>query len=172
MRTYTKREIAHLLRVSPRTVADDAKFLNLSPQVGDRMENRYSQSDYNLICQLRKHCADKTNTRDSFVPSTEVEIVSDDQLTVHRMEAAPTAIDIYQESLELGLSQDPLFDLELLQRISDRHYLMPAQRLAPILGLKPSTLLKKKTHCHCGFICTKEAIVGGKMLWKVSSNRS
>jgi hypothetical protein len=170
MKTYTKKEIAYLLKISVRTVEDDARALKLSPTQGDRGENLYSQSDYNLIRQMRKHCADKTNTRDSFVPSSEVEIMQDDHLQVTRIKPQVPALNLIQESLELGLSQDPLFDLELLQRISDRAYLLPTSRLAPILGISPKYLSSKKNYCHCGFILNKEAIVGGKILWKVSSN--
>lgn len=56
MRTYTKREMAHILQVSPRTIADDAKFLNLKPTQSDRGMNLYSNQDFNLIQQLRTHC--------------------------------------------------------------------------------------------------------------------
>ncbi|MGL6342823.1 MAG: hypothetical protein ACRC80_27250 [Waterburya sp.] len=36
MKTYTKREIAYLANVSPRTIADDIKFLGLKHTEGDR----------------------------------------------------------------------------------------------------------------------------------------
>jgi hypothetical protein len=75
MKTFTKREIAHLLNVSPRTIADDAKFLNLKHTEGDRGLKLYSQSDFNLIAQLREHCADKTKSRESFLPNSKVEIL-------------------------------------------------------------------------------------------------
>jgi hypothetical protein len=169
MKTYTKREIAHLLKASVRAVEEYAKHLELTPTQGDRNQNLYNEKDYSLISQLRQHCA-ANNTKESFVPSTQVEIVEDDRLAVTRIRPQITAINLIQDSLELGLSQDPLFDLELLQRISDRAYLLPTSRLAPILGISPKYLSSKKNYCHCGFILNKEAIVGGKILWKVSSN--
>jgi hypothetical protein len=171
MRTYTKREIAHLLKVSVRTVEDDARFLNLSPSQGDRGQNLYNQYDYNLIRQVRQHCADKTNTRDSFVPSTEVEIIESDSLAVTRMpQPQPGGIELYRESLELGMSQDPLFDLELLQRISDRQWLLPAARLAPILGISPKYLNSKKHYDYCGFVASKEISANNRILWKLHAN--
>lgn len=173
MRTYTKKEIAYKLKVSVRTVEEDARYLNLTPTQGDRGQNLYNQSDFNLISQLREHCADKTNTRDSFLPSSQVEIVSDDDtVAITRIKPKAPEINLYQESLELGLSQDPLFDLELLQRISDRSYLLPAKRLAPIIGISPKHLNSFRVYYYCGFVCNKETMASGKYLWKVASNNS
>ena len=142
MRTYTKREIAHLLQVSPKTIAEDAKHLNLEPTEGDRGLKLYSESDFNLISQMREHCADKSNSRESFVPNTEVQVVEDvpqvSKLTTNKN--SNSAINIYQQSLAYGIEQDPLFDLELLQRISDNQWLLPASRLAPLFGISPQYL--------------------------------
>lgn len=171
MRTYTKREMAHILQVSPRTIADDAKFLNLKPTQSDRGMNLYSNQDFNLIQQLRTHCQDKVNTRESFVPNTEVEVIEEEVKITRMPNRQSMIVDNYQESIEFGFRGDPLFDLELLQRISDRAYLLPATRLAPIVGLSPKYLNCKKIHHHCGFILTREVNVGAKYLWKVSSNR-
>jgi hypothetical protein len=173
LKTYTKREMAYKLKSSVRTIEEYAKYLNLTPSQGDRYQNLYSQRDFDLIYQLREHCA-ANNTKESFVPNSEIEILKEDQaISVTRIEPLPTpAIEIYKESLRFGLTQDPLFDLELLQRISDRAYLLPTSRLAPILGISSKYLSRKKKYCHCGFIVSKEAIVAGKTLWKVSSNNS
>jgi hypothetical protein len=172
MRTYTKREIAYKLKTSVRAIEEYAKYLELTPSKGDRYQNLYNETDYSLICQLREHCAGN-NTKETFIPNTEVEILEDNSISISRIasESLP-AIEIYKQSLEFGLAQDPLFDLELLQRISDRAYLLPTSRLAPILGISPKYLSGKKNYCHCGFIVSKEAIVAGKTLWKVSSNNS
>lgn len=170
MRTYTKREIAHLLKVSLRTVEDDARFLKLTPTQGERGQNLYNEYDYNLISQMRKHCANN-NPRESFVPSTEVEIVEDDRIAISRMPPPkPAAIELYKDSLELGLSQDPLFDLELLQRISDRGWLLPSNRLAPILGITPKYLNSNKQYTYCGFTACQEVKAGKKFLWKIHAN--
>ncbi len=85
MKTYTKREIAYLLQVSPRTIAEDAKFLQIKPTVGDRGMNLYSQSDLNMIQQLREHCADKSLTRASFVPIAQIEIVAEDEAAISKL---------------------------------------------------------------------------------------
>lgn len=174
MRNYTKRDIASLLKVSVRTIEEDAKFLNLKPIQGDRGSNLYSQRDFNLLEQLREHCADKTKSRDSFVPNTEVEIVEDKEVIAIRRIAPqlPIKVALYQESLELGLSQDPLFDLEILQRISNNQWLLPAARIAPLLGLTPKYLNTMRTYEYCGFYLNKEAYCGGRSLWKVSANNS
>lgn len=168
--SYTKREIAYQLQVSPRTIQEDVKFLQLAPVQGDRGANLFSQSDFNLIRQLRSHCADKTKGRESFVPTPEIEIVKDDSYTVRKMEAVTAYVDIYKESLELGLSQDPLFDLQLLQRISDNHWLLPTKRLAPLFGISAKHLSSCKEYCYCGFVATREAYFNGRALWKISAN--
>lgn len=162
--------MASVLCVSPRTIAQDAKFLNLNPTNGDRGLNLYSQQDFNLICQLREHCKDKSNSRESFVPNTEVEIVEPEpQVTKLELKAQNSQLrNVYSESINYGLSQDPLFDLELLQRISDRKWLLPASRLAPLLGISPAHLNRSQKYYYCGFIATKEIYVQKKALWKVS----
>lgn len=170
MRTYTKREIAHLLNVSPRTVAEDVRALKLNPTKSDRGLNLYSQRDFNLISQMRHHCQNKVNTRESFVPNTEVEIL-DIEPSVSLLTHKPHH-DKYQVSMELGLSQDPLFDLELLQRISDRAWLLPSARLAPLLNLSPGYLNQLKQYNYCGFIATKEIYAHNKALWKIQANNS
>jgi hypothetical protein len=195
MRTYTKREIADLLSVSPRTIADDAKFLNLTPLQGDRGLKLYNRQDFNLISQLRSHCADKANSRESFVPNTEVEVLdSDPEPAIYKLhnssgemrsESLRTTCGLEEtsslaslsirtrhssavsESLEIGLSQDPLFDLEVLQRIADNHWLLPAARLAPLLGITPSYLNSKKTYLYCGFMASKEVYASNKALWRI-----
>ncbi len=174
MKTYTKREIAYQLGVSPRTIADDAKYLNLKPTEGDRGLKLYSESDFNLISQMREHCADKSNSRESFVPNTEVEIVEDvpqvSKLTANKN--SNSAIDIYYQSLIYGLEQDPLFDLELLQRISNNQWLLPAKRLAPLLGISAKYLNTHSKYYYCGFIATKEIYANNKVLWKIEANNS
>lgn len=174
MKTYTKREIAYLLHVSPKTIAEDAKHLNLKPIEGDRRLKLYSESDLNLISQMREHCQDKGNSRESFIPNTEVEIVEDipqvSKLTTNKNNNSP--INIYQESLVYGMEKDPLFDLELLQRISDNRWLLPASRLAPLFGISPQYLNSLSQYYYCGFIASKEAYAGGRALWKISSNNN
>ncbi|NJK56325.1 MAG: MerR family transcriptional regulator [Pleurocapsa sp. SU_5_0] len=64
MKTYTKREMAHIFNVSPRTIEDDVKFLGIEPQLGDRNMNLYDQNDFNLIEQMRAHLENKLNTRE------------------------------------------------------------------------------------------------------------
>ena len=168
MRTYTKREIASLLGVSPRTIAEDTKFLQLQPTVGDRGMNLYSQSDFNLIEQLREHCGDKSLTRESFVPSVQIEIVEDEQLV--SLLHTPPRITKFEESLAIALSQDPLFDLELLQRVSNNRWLLPSKRLAPLFGISPKQLNSHKCYCYCGFVATRETYSFGKILWKITAN--
>lgn len=168
MRTYTKREIAYLLEVSPRTIAEDAKFLNLQPTNGDRGMNLYSQSDFNLIKQLRQHCANKSLTRESFVPSAQIEVVEDEP-SISKLYLAPE-IDKFKESLAIACSQDPLFDLELLQRVSNNRWLLPSKRLAPLFGISPKQLNSRHSYCYCGFVATRETYVGSKILWKITAN--
>ena len=170
MRTYTKREIASLLGVSPRTIAEDTKFLQLQPTVGDRGMNLYSQSDFNLIEQLREHCGDKSLTRESFVPSAQIEVVEEEQL-VSRLHTTPQ-INKFDQSLAIACSQDPLFDLELLQRVSNNRWLLPSKRLAPLFGISAKQLNCHKCYCYCGFMATKEAHVNGRILWKITANNS
>lgn len=167
-RSYTKKEIAYLLEVSPRTIAEDAKFLSLQPTIGGRGMNLYSQSDFNLIEQLRQHCADKSLTRESFVPSAQIEIVEDEP-RISKLDTIPQ-INKFEESLAIACSQDPLFDLELLQRVSNNRWLLPSKRLAPLFGISPKQLNLHKCYCYCGFVATRETYVGSKILWKITAN--
>jgi hypothetical protein len=168
MRNYTKKEIAHLLQVSPRTIADDANFLNLKPTVGDRGMNLYTQRDFNLIEQLRTHCKDKSLTRDSFVPKAQVEIV-EPEARITKLNK-PDKIDKFETSLAIAFEQDPLFDLELLQRISNNRWLLPSKRLAPLFGISAKQLNSRRQYCYCGFMATRETIESGKILWKITAN--
>jgi hypothetical protein len=170
MRTYTKREIAHLLKVSPRTVADDAKFLNLNPTQSDRGLKLFSQADFNLLTQMRQHCSDKANSRESFLANTDVEVL-DIEPTVSKYQKI-SAPSIFESAIDFGLSQDPLFDLELLQRISDNQWLLPSKRLAPLFGISTKHLNLQKDYCYCGFIASRETYAMGKILWKVTANNS
>jgi hypothetical protein len=179
-KAYTKREIAYLLNCSVSTIEKDCDYLNISPYKGDRGINLYSEKDFNLLSQLLSHCADKTKSRDSFIPNTDVEVL-DIEPTVSKLQNYPSALSppkrevnpqpsAFNEAIDFGLSQDPLFDLELLQRISDRNYLLPATRLAPIFNITAKYLNTKKEYYYCGFVATKEVYAGGRALWKVLSN--
>ena len=173
-RTYTKKEIAHLVSCSVATVEKDAQHLKLVPQTGDRGLNLYSESDFRLIKQMREHCADKISTRDSFVPRTEVEIVEDEPKVskLTNLNNSNLIIENYKNSILEASTQDPLFDLELLQRISDNKWMLPAARLAPIFKIGPKYLSSLSQYYYCGFIAIKEVYAGGKALWKVESNNS
>jgi DNA-binding transcriptional MocR family regulator len=171
-KTYTKRELAYLLNCSVSTIEKDCDYLNISPYKGDRGMNLYSEKDFNLLSQLRSHCTDKTKSRESFVPNTEVEVL-DIEPTISKLPNEPSALrdlpSAFNQAIDFGLSQDPLFDLELLQRISDRNYLLPATRLAPIFNITAKYLNTKKEYYYCGFVATKEVYAGGRALWKVLS---
>ncbi len=186
-KTYTKREIAHLLNCSVSTIERDCSYLNIEPTEGDRGLNLYDQKQFNLLSQMREHCKDKSNSRESFVQRTEVQIVKDEPQVsklVGALSPAETLREretpvqrsevrsIYEESISFGLAQDPLFDLELLQRISDRHYLLPATRLAPIFGITAKYLNRQTKYYYCGFIAIKEVYASNKALWKIESNNS
>lgn len=172
--TYTKKELARIFTVSPRTIEDDARYLGIKPTIGDRNTNLYSQADYDLISQLREHCKIKNNSRESFIPESKVEIVEEQPKVsqLAKVTKVSTVIQNYSDSLEQALQNDPLFDLELLQRISDNKWMLPAKRLAPLLGVKPKTLNNKKRYDYCSFICTKVTYVRGMALWQVEANNS
>jgi hypothetical protein len=129
---------------------------------GDRGLKLYSQSDFNLISQLREHCADKTKSRESFVPNSNIEVLDiETQVTKLQIKSRKghscvrmqsRVKSFYEDAIDFGLNQDPLFDLELLQRISDRNYLLPATRLAPILNITAKYLNSKKEYYYCGFL--------------------
>lgn len=173
MKTYTKREMAHLLGCSPRTIYEDINHLGLTHIKGDRNLNLYTERDFYLISQLRKHCRDKFKSRESFVPLTVPELLEDEVKIVKLPTSNTTdAIDIERQAIEAGMNNDPFFDLELLQRISDRKWLLPAKRLAPLLGISASYLNSKNRYFYCGFVATKEAYVQNKALWKIESSNS
>ena len=174
-RTYTKREIAYILQCSVRTVEDDAAWLNLKPITGDRGRNLYSQVDFSLIQQMREHCQIPQNSRDSFVPQALAEVVENKpNVTTKLVRYKKTNLvkDNFRQSLSMGIATDPLFDLEILQRISNNHWLLPADRLALIFNISPKYLNSKQMYEYCGFIANKEAYSGGAALWKVTANNS
>jgi hypothetical protein len=131
VQTYTKKELAYKLGVSLRTIEEDIEYLKLISTKGDRNTNLYSQSDFNLISQMRSHCQIKSNSRDSFIARSEVEIVDNNLPIVRRMPV--------QNPITIGLQSDPLFDLEILQRIADHGWLLPSNRLAPLFNISPLT---------------------------------
>ena len=173
-RTFTKKEMCFLLGCSERTIDYDVECLNIKPSQGDRGTNLYSQSDFSLIKSLREHCLIPGNGRSSFVPAAEIEIVS--EAAVVKKVKDPYKSDKikrdYTTSLNAGLSADPLYDLEILQRISDNRWLLPTNRLAPILGLSPAYLSSLSRHEYCGFIITKEVYSKGRALWAIAANNS
>lgn len=172
--TYTKREMADFLSCSVPTIENDAEYLNLSPTKGDRGLNLYSESDYRLIKQMREHCSDKRNSRDSFVPKTEVEIVEEEPKVTKlvRQNNSNLILDNYKNFIVQASAEDPFYDLETLQRISDNNWLIPSARLAPLLKLTPKYLSTLKQYNYCGFIATKKVYAQGVALWKVSANNS
>lgn len=209
-KTYTRKEMAYLVGCSVPTVDRDITHLNLAPTIGDRGSKLYSDRDFNLITQLRNHCQNPSNTRDSFVPNTEAEVVIDETVVsrvrgdlghrdlpkVTKLDRPKSSLatygprlkkqDLLQNSIDLGLSQDPLFDLEMLQRICDRHWLMPTSRLAPLLGISAKYLNSKKQYNYCGFTVVKTdyvtdisrasglpkpRVLSNKALWLVEKNR-
>jgi DNA-binding transcriptional MocR family regulator len=171
-RNYAKREIAYLLKCSVSTVEKNADYLKIKPSKGDRGLNLYSQGDFNLLSQLVEHCKNPALSRDSFVPTAQIEIVEDEP-KVSRISTRYGHIeqdDSYSQSLAIASEQDPLFDLELLQRISNNRWLLPSKRLAPLFGISAKQLNSRKEYCYCGFMATKEAYAGGKILWKITAN--
>ena len=168
-KTYTRKEMAYLLGCSVPTIDNDIQHLKLEPVIGNRGMKLYSDRDINLISQLREHCADKSNSRESFVPNTEVEIVENEP-KVSRLVTRETAITKYQQSIEFGLSQDPLFDLEMLQRICNNNWLLPSSRLAPIFRITSKYLNTKTQYYYCGFIAKKEGYASGKVFWRIEKS--
>ncbi len=171
MQTYTKREIAHLLGVSPRTIADDSKFLQLKPIEGDRGTKLYNKNDLNLITQLREHCADKANSRESFVERSLGEIVPEPELKITKMNSSALVSAVPKQDLfNSYCDRDPLYDLDLLSRIADNNYLLPTSRLAPILNLSPQYLCTLKSYFYCGFIIKPKTKENGRVYWQVRAN--
>ena len=168
-KTYTRREMAYLLGCSPNTIYQDIQHLDLNFVIGDRGSKLYNTSDFNLISQLREHCADKSNSRDSFVPKTQVEIVEDEPQVTKLVKPNP-AINQYQQSILVNLAQDPLFDLEMLQRISDNNWLLPSARLAPLLNISVGHLNSKQQYYYCGFSAIKEGYANGKVFWRIGKS--
>lgn len=165
-RTYTKREIAGANQCSLGTIEKDLLHLNLEPQVGDRGVYLYSSRDFDLISQLREHCKNKANTRESFVPNTEIEIVEDEPKVTKLVKHKPNT-NRYTESIQFALAQDPFADLELLQRICDNNWLIPASRLAPILNISTSALNKHDVYIYSSFTCLKEDYTRLRAIWSV-----
>lgn len=168
-KTYTKREIAYNLSCSPKTIDIDVEWFGFTPERGDRGINLYSDRQYQLIRQMREHCANGANTRNSFVPKVVTEVVEENAV-VKRMVRQVEKVPIV-ESLQLNLMEqirvDPFYDLQMLQRISDNRWLLPAKRLAPLLGIKPKYLNSLSRYEYCGFVAIKEMYLRSSACWKV-----
>ena len=208
MKTYTKQEIAHLMSCSIRTINDDCTHLEIVPRKGDRNMNLYTERDFNLISQLRKHCKNKYSSRDSFVPLTVSELIDDEpkvtkltqrgrgnSIDSSKDEVSPSRVSLQrprphvatsrfgweashpkadcrvdrfgEEAIRLGLSHDPLFDLELLQRISDKKWLLPTKRLALLFGITGGYLNSINQYSYCGFVAKKKIYAHNRALWKI-----
>jgi hypothetical protein len=66
-------------------------------------------------------------------------------------------------------NQDSLEDLETLQRIADKGWLIPTKRLAQIINRAPSTLARKPEVQYCGFRLVRAQQEGNQSLWKVTN---
>jgi hypothetical protein len=77
-----------------------------------------------------------------------------------------------QNPITIGLQSDPLFDLEILQRIADHGWLLPSNRLAPLFNISPRYLNKHQSYIYCGFTASKECYVRSKILWRVLDKKS
>ena len=173
LKTYTKREMAYALRCSTKTIDTDCGHLGITPQKGDRGLNLYSERDFTLIVQLRQHCSNPQNSRDSFVPITVPQVVEDEPKIIKlNSEAESHNNNNLSFFLDRQKEIDPFFDLELLQRISDNKWLLPAKRLAPILGISPKYLNQRSMYIYCGFMAKREILAHNKVLWKVEANNN
>lgn len=164
MKTYTAREIAYQLGISPKTVSNDVKFLKLKPVIGDRGSKLYNKNDFDLISQLRKHCLDKSKTRDSFVPLITSQVIEDE----------PVVTSLKKESIDSysNLPLNPFYDLEMLQKVVDNNYLLPTSRIAPLIDLSCGYLIKQKSYFYCGFIITQQLKANNQIYWKVQKHNS
>ncbi len=185
--------MAYKLQCSVRTIEEDAKYLNLKPtQEESRGTNLYSQQDFELISQLRKHCKNKANTRESFVPPTKVEIVEDDEPKITRINTSSIVRNSLTNNLKQIRQDNPLIEFEILnklQQASDNKWLLPTKFVAALINKTPNTLLKYQTYNHWGFIFSREdkprnrkidfdseTLEGlakpNTILWKVDANNS
>lgn len=167
MKTYTKKEIAFILQCSVRTIDEDLKYLKFKPiDNEDYGTNLYSESQFIVIKSLRKHCRKKGRTRETFVTPTSVEIVERplDKIVVK----PPTITDRTNTIVAEQLNIDPLYDLELLQRICDNKWLLPTKRLAAIINVSPKTLVKEDSYKYSSYLFIRRGVAGmrGSWLWE------
>ena len=77
----------------------------------------------------------------------------------------PDFVQITQQIL--AETNNPFCDLEMLQTLCDRGWLIDTARLAKILRISPTTLIKHRKYYHCGFCCVKTSKQRGNSVWKV-----
>ena len=170
MQTYTKKEIARLTNCSVSTIRDDIEYLKFKPEDSeDYGTNVYSEAQFQVIKSLRKHCAQKGKTRSTFIAPIPTEIV--EQPLQKIIPKPPSITDITKQSIQNQLAIDPFYDLELLQRLVDNRWLLPTKRLAAIINISPSTLVRENNYKYCGYLIIRTNHVGdknGSWLWSVT----
>ena len=68
----------------------------------------------------------------------------------------------------LTLTNNPFCDLEMLQNLADRQWLIDSKRLAIILNTSPRTLNRTDNYYYCGFVCSKKGKQGGRNVWQIA----
>ena len=163
MTEYSLNAIAHSLSLTPKTVSSHAKFLGIKPSSGSHGTHLFQETDVARISELASHLKDSKNSKSNFIPSAEIEIVKEP--SVRKITRSPHKI--IKETIEFGLANDPLYDLEILQRICDRGWILPTKRMATILQIRPRTLAREKQYFYCGFLTEKVGYRNGSGWWKV-----
>lgn len=64
-------------------------------------------------------------------------------------------------------TNNPFCDLQMLQNLYEKGWLIETSRLAAILNILPSTLNRKKEYFYCGFVCVKVKKQRGLNVWEI-----
>ncbi|MEM8831073.1 MAG: MerR family transcriptional regulator [Cyanobacteria bacterium P01_G01_bin.19] len=161
---YTKQEIASTLGVTPKTISNYTQYLNIKPLEESGKSNRYTEEQFQLIKQLRSHVA-ADNEMKTFVPQAiNIEVQMDDEPAITKMPSPDgglaTTKEFDIEDLIIGsylenLKQDPLYNLVLLERISQHNWSVSTKLVALMLNRSPKSFSGREKFGFCGFTITR-----------------
>ncbi|MEM7756555.1 MAG: hypothetical protein AAF298_00285 [Cyanobacteria bacterium P01_A01_bin.40] len=174
METYTKPDIASLLDTTVRTITEDSRYLTnkgyIKPIQINGSANQYSESDLEILRQLRQHCKGNNN-RKTFVLEKKVEVVSklNSNLAINKRKLT---LNKFKHLFEDFSTTDPFYDYVQLQRAADNSWYLPTAKLSIIINKEPDSFSHLQRFTYQGFILDRQPQKeGNSYIWSVNANQ-